>query len=62
MQIAYHNKTKKDGWKLFVTAPHDHEIWDKQDKFAIEHMLTTGNMTLTMGNCMWQIVKQEATK
>ena len=60
MEIAYHVKTNENEWRLFVTAPHDNEIWDSQDKFAINHMLETGNMTLVMGNCMWQVVKEEA--
>lgn len=62
MEIAYHVKTH-DGWTLQISVPFDDPTWDNpQDQFAISHMLKTGEMTLTMGNCMWQVVKQENTK
>jgi len=62
MYIAYHTKTPKNGWQQLIVAPIYCPTWDaNQDQFAINHMLENGTMTLTMGDSMWQIVKETTT-
>jgi hypothetical protein len=59
MEIAYHVKQRNE-WTLLISVPIGDPYWENpHDQFAINHMLQTGEMTLVMGNSMWEIVKQE---
>jgi hypothetical protein len=63
MLIAYHAKNDNHEWHHVITAPHDDPTWSgNQNQFAINHMLETGVMVLTMGWNMWQIVKSQDVK
>lgn len=57
--IAYHARTDKDGWREICRHPIDSPEWSKLDRSFIADLLMTGDMVLTCGWNMWQIVKSE---
>ena len=60
MRITYHIKRDDgvyNGWHEVKTREHDSRDWDDTDKWAINHLLETGSMVLTMGGSMWEVNK-----
>jgi hypothetical protein len=52
--VVYHAKMP-DGWREIWRAPIDSTHWNKQDRWAINHLLEHGEQVLTMGADMWEI-------
>jgi hypothetical protein len=58
MKLAYHLKTNNNGWSHVVTAPIESKKWHDQDVWAYNHMVSTGELVLTMGSSMWQLIQE----
>jgi hypothetical protein len=54
MIVIYHAKMT-DGWREIYRAPIGSSHWNKQDRWAIDHLLEHGEQVLTMGEDMWEI-------
>jgi hypothetical protein len=55
--IDYHAKHENKGWYEVCRYPVDSELWSKQDRVFIDELLEIGDMVLTCGWSMWQVVK-----
>lgn len=58
MLITYHVKRDGEfynGWHEVKTREHDSADWDDKDRWAISHLLETGEIVLTMGGSMWEV-------
>jgi hypothetical protein len=58
--VAYHSRTDKDGWQEICRHPIDSPEWTTQDRAFISEMVKQGQMVLTCGLSMWNIVKGDA--
>lgn len=54
MILIYHAKMA-DGWREIYRAPITSSHWNKQDRWAIDHLLEHGEQVLTMGEDMWEL-------
>jgi hypothetical protein len=55
MIVIYHAKDDRNGWREIYRAPIDSTHWNKQDRWAIDHLLEHGEQVLTMGEDMWEL-------
>ena len=58
MLIAYHSRTS-EGWQEVCRHPIDSDAWSLADQIWIKEMLSAGQMVLTVGWNMWNVVKEE---
>lgn len=59
MIIAYHSRTNKHGWQEVCRYPIDSPEWSKQDRVFIDQLLECGDMVITCGWSMWNIVRDK---
>jgi len=57
--IAYHARNDKVGWHEVMRERADWSGWNRADRSMIDHLMQTGEIVVTLGWNMYEVVREK---